>query len=68
SPTRLYHGTADQSVFFQTSQTVYDRFRAAGAPNVELIPIPGGTHSSSMEPMILSVIPWIQSLNGNSNQ
>ncbi|WP_146153561.1 alpha/beta hydrolase family protein [Adhaeribacter arboris] len=63
SPTRLYHGTADQSVFFQTSQTVYDRFKAAGAPDVALISILGGTHSSSMEPMLLSVIPWIQSLN-----
>ncbi len=63
SPTRLYHGTADQSVFFNTSQTVYDRFKVAGAPDVTLIPIPGGTHSSSLEPMVLSVIPWIQSFN-----
>ena len=63
SPTRLYHGTADQSVFFQTSQTVYDRFKAAGATNVELISIPNGTHSSSMVPMVLSVIPWIQGLS-----
>lgn len=62
APTRLYHGTADQSVFFATSQTVFDRFQAAGATNVELIPIPGGTHSSSMEPMVLSVIPWMQGL------
>ncbi|QMU29482.1 alpha/beta hydrolase family protein [Adhaeribacter radiodurans] len=68
SPTRLYHGTADQSVFFQTSQTVYDRFKAAGAPSVEFISIPGGTHSSSLEPMILLVIPWIQSLNGGVSQ
>lgn len=63
SPTRLYHGTADESVFFQTSQTVFDRFKAAGATQVELIPIPGGTHSSSLEPMVLSVISWIQSFN-----
>jgi len=67
SPTRLYHGTADQSVFFQTSQSVYDKFKAAGATNVELIPIPGGTHSSSLEPMVLSVIPWIQNLNASVN-
>ncbi len=65
SPTRLYHGTADQSVFYQTSQTVFDRFKAAGAPQVELIPIPGGTHSSSLEPMVLSVIPWIESFNAS---
>jgi len=63
SPTRLYHGTADQSVFYQTSQTTYDRFITAGATKVEFIPIPGGTHETSIEPMMLNALPWLQSLD-----
>ena len=63
SPTRLYHGTADGSVFFSTSQTTFDRFRAAGATNVTFTPIPGGTHESSIIPMMADVLPWLQSLN-----
>jgi pimeloyl-ACP methyl ester carboxylesterase len=63
SPTRLYHGTADGSVFFSTSQSTYDRFRAAGATNVTFTPIPGGTHESSIIPMMADALPWLQSLN-----
>jgi len=60
SPTRLYHGTADVDVFYNTTQTTYDRFKAAGAPNLKLISIPNGTHESSVTPMMLDAIPWIE--------
>ncbi|GGK56231.1 alpha/beta hydrolase family protein [Rufibacter glacialis] len=63
APTRLYHGTNDEAVFYQTSVTTYNQFRAAGATNVTLIPIPGGMHRTSIEPMFLDALPWIQSLN-----
>jgi pimeloyl-ACP methyl ester carboxylesterase len=63
SPTRLYHGTADKIVFYQTTVATFNRFKAAGATNVELIPIQNGTHDTSVEPMILNALPWIQSLD-----
>jgi alpha-beta hydrolase superfamily lysophospholipase len=63
SPTRLYHGTADESVFYQTSVTTFNRFQAAGATNVTFTPIPGGTHQTSIAPMIADALPWLQSLN-----
>ena len=63
SPTRLYHGTADVTVFYQTSVTTYKQFQASGAASVELIPIPNGTHGTSIQPMMLSVLPWMQGLD-----
>lgn len=63
SPTRMYHGTADVTVFYQTSVTTYNQFKAAGATNVELISIQNGNHGTSIQPMMLDVLPWIQSLN-----
>lgn len=63
SPTRLYHGTADESVFFQTSVTTFARFQAAGATNVAFFPIPGGTHQTSVAPMMANALPWLQSLD-----
>ncbi|KAA5548632.1 lipase family protein [Adhaeribacter rhizoryzae] len=62
SPTKIYQGTADAVVFYQNSKNAYDTFIAAGAKNLEFIPIQGGTHGSSIEPMLMSVIPWFQSL------
>ncbi|MBC3539302.1 alpha/beta hydrolase family protein [Rufibacter sediminis] len=63
SPTRLYHGTQDEAVFFQTSVTTYNQFRAAGATNVEFFPLEGGMHRTSVEPMMLDVLPWFESLD-----
>lgn len=63
SPTRLYHGTADESVFYQTSVSTFARFQAAGATNVTFTPIPGGTHQTSITPMMADALPWLQSLD-----
>lgn len=63
SPTRLYHGTADEAVFFETSVVTYNRFRAAGATNVEFFPIPGRDHRGSIEPMFFNALPWLKSLD-----
>ena len=63
SPTRLYHGTADEAVPFETSVVTYSRFEAAGATNVQFFPIPGGTHATSVTPMMINALPWMQSLD-----
>ncbi|GEO02710.1 hypothetical protein AAE02nite_03740 [Adhaeribacter aerolatus] len=68
SPTKIYQGTADAVVFYQNSKNSYDKFVAAGAKNLEFIPIQGGTHGSSIEPMLKSVIPWFQSLKEPAKQ
>ncbi|GAB2475835.1 hypothetical protein GCM10011375_22530 [Hymenobacter qilianensis] len=62
-PTRLYHGTNDESVFFATSVSTFAQFQAAGAPNVAFFPIPGGTHQTSIGPMMANALPWLQSLD-----
>jgi pimeloyl-ACP methyl ester carboxylesterase len=62
SPTRLYHGTADEAVFFETSKTTYDKFIAAGSKQLTLTPIPGGTHATSVGPMIIDALPWMKSM------
>ncbi len=63
SPTRLYHGTVDNTVFYQTSITTFNRFKAAGATNVEFIPIPNGNHQTSINPMLSSALTWFQTLD-----
>ena len=61
SPTRLYHGTADEIIPYQNSKQTYERFLSEGAKQTELIPIENGTHESSYEPMLQSVLPWLKS-------
>lgn len=63
SPTRLYHGTADEAVYYQTSLTTFNKFKAAGATSVELFTIQNGTHDFSLKPMIDDALPWIMSLD-----
>ncbi len=63
TPTRLYHGTEDEAVFYQTTVTTYNQFVSQGATKVTLHPIEGGMHRTSIEPMMLEVLPWFESLN-----
>ena len=63
SPTRLYHGTADNIVPFENSKITYDRFIAKGAKHLEFIPIEGKGHGSAFIPMLQTLIPWIQSFD-----
>ncbi|MFT6203621.1 MAG: pimeloyl-ACP methyl ester carboxylesterase [Spirosomataceae bacterium] len=48
APVSLYHGTADQYVPFLNSQTTFDAMKKRNAPNITLIPVEGGTHSSTL--------------------
>ncbi|MBK0403962.1 alpha/beta fold hydrolase [Adhaeribacter sp. BT258] len=62
APTRLYHGTADDVVPFQNSQITYSKLKKNGAKQLDLYPIPGGTHGTTFQPMIMELIPWFASL------
>ena len=60
TPTQLYHGTADQLVFYFNSKNAYDAMRARGATNVELIEIKGGDHGSSLTSYLLGTLSFFQ--------
>lgn len=66
-PTRLYHGTGDIVVPVSNSEQVYNLFTSKGAKDVELIKIEGGTHGSTLVPMIQSLIPWFEELLGQES-
>ena len=53
TPTRLYHGDKDPLVFYFNSVNAFNAMKKLGATNVELIPIPGGTHATSVTPFLL---------------
>lgn len=48
TPVSLYHGTEDEYVPFLNSQTAFDAMERNNAPDVKLIPVEGGTHSSTL--------------------
>lgn len=62
-PIRLYHGTSDEIIPYSNSETTLQHFKDAGSTTVSLTPIAGGTHGSSLEPMIEDVIPWLITFN-----
>ena len=45
-PIRIYHGTADPTVSFSSSQDMYDAIVAAGGQKVELFPLEGVGHDA----------------------
>ncbi|MFC5271884.1 alpha/beta hydrolase family protein [Adhaeribacter terreus] len=65
APTRLYHGTADDVVPYQNSEITYTKLKKNGAKQLDLYPIPGGTHGTTFQPMIMELIPWFASLDKN---
>lgn len=62
TPTKLYHGTADQLVFYFNSENAYKAMKALGAPNVDLIPIPNGDHSSSIETFLIGTLLFFKTI------
>jgi len=60
SPTKLFHGDADEFVPYENSLSAQNYFNSHGA-NVELITIKNGTHLSSAIPSIISAIDWFES-------
>jgi pimeloyl-ACP methyl ester carboxylesterase len=59
APTALFHGTADDYVPFFNSQDAYDAMRKRGATQVELHPIQGGNHFSSVTAYTLGAYAFI---------
>jgi hypothetical protein len=52
---KLYHGTADQYVPFLNSETTFEAMKAKGS-DVQLTPIEGGTHGSSVSDYFIGVL------------
>ncbi|GAB3263738.1 hypothetical protein GCM10027347_30410 [Larkinella harenae] len=48
TPTYLYHGTADNLVFYFNSKDAHDAMKARGAATVELTPLDGKNHSTAV--------------------
>lgn len=59
APLALFHGTADDYVPYFNSQDAYYAMRARGATQVELHPIQGGNHFSSVATYTLSALGFI---------
>ncbi len=66
-PTRLFHGTADNIVPMANSEKVYINLKDNGSEDIELIKINGGTHGSAIDPMIQSLVPWLESFANNKS-
>ena len=61
APMRLYHGDADEYVPYENAVQAKNYFLTRGA-SVELVTIPGGTHSSAALPSIVAAIEWFGTL------
>ena len=59
APLALFHGTADDYVPFFNSQDAYNAMRARGATQVELRPIQGGNHFTSVAQYTLEALGFI---------
>lgn len=59
TPIRFYHGDADEVVPYQNSLTAVDSLTANGAVEIDLVTIPGGTHSSSGFPAFIDYMGWL---------
>lgn len=61
-PIRLFHGTRDEIIPYQNSESTLKLFKDQGSKNVELTLIQGGTHGSAFLPMLQKFVPWFESL------
>ncbi len=64
TPTRLYHGGADELIPISLSNKMLQDLKTAGTPNekIELIIIPGASHTGGAIPVGVSTITWFMSL------
>jgi len=63
TPLHLYHGTKDEVIPYNNSRTTYLTFLENKTQYTEFISIPEGTHASSIQPMIDSVLPWFDTFS-----
>lgn len=64
TPTRLYHGSADELIPVSLSNKMFQDLKTAGTPTekIELITIPGVNHKDGAIPVGISTIEWFLSL------
>ena len=60
-PIKLFHGTDDDEVNYNNSLIALDKLKSGGA-NIELITIPGGSHSSSVLISYAQALEWFNTL------
>ena len=60
-PIKLFHGTDDDEVNYNNSLIAFDKLKSGGA-NIELITIPGGSHSSSVFISYAQALDWFNTL------
>ncbi|WP_420151241.1 lipase family protein [Spirosoma sp.] len=63
TPTYLYHGTADDLVFFFNTQDAYDAMTKRGAPDVEIKPIKNKGHASAAADYLIGTYNYFASFN-----
>ncbi len=61
TPLQLYHGTADQQVFYRNSTDALAAMKARGATNVELISIPGTDHGPAIQDYVTGTYTFFSS-------
>ncbi len=59
--TRLYHGDADNTVFYFNTQHAYDAMQKRGAKNVALYRLPGRHHGSGILDFVLGTFEFFSS-------
>lgn len=62
TPTQLYHGDADDTVFYLNSKNAYDAMQKRGATNVQLITLTGATHATGVIPYITGTYTFFSSI------
>jgi len=60
-PTRLYHGDADNLVFYFNSKDAYEAMQRRGAKDVELITLKGRNHASAIAEYLLGTYTFFTS-------
>ena len=60
APVALFHGTDDDFVPFFNSQNAYDAMRKRGAEQVQLVPIQGGDHFTSVPQFALGMFSFFE--------
>lgn len=62
TPTRLYHGDADETVFYINSQNARDAMQKRGASNVELVTLKGANHATGIPGFITGTYSFFNSI------
>lgn len=61
TPTRLYHGDADVTVYPFTSQNAFNAMQKRGATNVQIMLFPGKNHATAIQDYLLGTLSFVSS-------